>query len=293
MNAVPESDVAAQATAAVPRYRPVRVYEGRVDDDASAAFALATNDHNVRYQEGSAVPPLFTGALIHGAQAEALSHGIGHDVVTGHRLAVHGEHDVYFHRPLRPGMELRWAGCTHSARQTKGGVLSTQRVAVTDSRDTLIVEHFWSNFFAGGRLPDPYGPPLPGHLFPAGARDRPVATQAVAVDRDQPFRYAGVSGDHIGHAVDDVVARSEGYPGKILQGMCTFAMACGAVVDLVAGGDPDRLLRLAVRFSRPVRPRRDLVVRVYDAPRSAGRFAFEAEQDGVVVLKHGLAEVRQ
>lgn len=273
-------------------YRPLRTFEGRVDPDASAAFALAANDHNPRYQEGTAVPPLFTGALVLDAQAEALGSGIGHDAVSGYRLSVHGEHDVYFRRPVRPGMELRWSGCTYSARQSKGGVLSAQRIGVTDADGTLLVEHLWSTFFAGGRLEREYGPSLPDHSFPEESRDRLVGEKALVVDRDQSFRYAGVSGDHIGHAVDDVVARSEGYPGKIIQGMCSFAMASGAVVDLAGAGDPERLLRLAVRFARPVRPGSELVIRVYDAGCAGRAFVFEAEQDGEVVLKHGRAEVR-
>jgi acyl dehydratase len=116
----------------------------------------------------------------------------------------------------------------------------------------------------------------------------------VSVDRDQAFRYAGVSGDRVGHAISDDIAQIEGYPGKILQGMCTFGLASGALVDLLADGDPYRLSRLAVRFARPAFPRKDLEITVFDAGTTAeGRraFAFEGVQDNVTVLRHGRVEL--
>ncbi len=49
-----------------------------------------------------------------------------------------------------------------------------------------------------------------------------------------------------------------------------------------------------MRFSAPARPSVDLVVRAYDAGRTesgARAYAFEAEQDGLIVLKHGRVEL--
>jgi acyl dehydratase len=269
------------------------VFEARVDEDAAAAFALAANDRNPRYQHGTAVPPLYTAALVLPAQVAAQTIGLGHEAVSGWRLSVHGQHDVVFHRPVRPGAALRYWGQTYSARQTKGGVLVAQRISVADTDGDLLVEHLWSNFYAGGSIATEYGPPLPDHTFPEHWRDQPSGSRTVPVDRDQAYRYAGVSGDHAGHAIDDEIARSEGYPGKILQGMCTFGLASGAVVDVVAEGDPDRIARLAVRFSAPARPGRDLVVRTFAGPSTGNRrtYAFEAEQDGVLVLRHGRVDV--
>jgi acyl dehydratase len=272
-----------------------RQFTGRIDPDAIAAFAAATNDANPRYQDGSAVPPLFTGALVLGAQIEANGLGFGPVRITGSTGGVHGEHQVSFVRPCVAGMALRWVGSTHSVRQTTGGVLVTLRIAVTDEAGDTRVDHLWSNFLPGAEVDRDFGPPVPDHAFLEAARPRPVGAARVMIDRDQGFRYAGVSGDHIGHSMDDLTAREEGFPGKIIQGMCSFGLASGAVVDMVADGDPDRLSRLAVRFAAPVFPRRELSVGVYDAGVGAGggrSFAFEAEQDGRVVLKHGRAELR-
>ncbi len=84
-----------------------------------------------------------------------------------------------------------------------------------------------------------------------------------------------------------------GLPGVILHGMCTMALCARAVVDELAGGDPNRLRRLAVRFYRPVFPGNDLVTTMYDAGTAGGRrvVAFEASSAGKVVVRDGRAEV--
>jgi len=64
---------------------------------------------------------------------------------------------------------------------------------------------------------------------------------------------------------------------------------CGrAVIETVAGGDPDRLRRLAVRFSRPVLPGESITVRIHRA--GEGAFGFEAlNAEGRAVVKDGRA----
>jgi hypothetical protein len=269
------------------------VHEGRVDEDAAVAFGLATNDANDRYLTGEAVPPLFTVALIMNATWQSQRRGRELYIVHGGRGSVHGEHDVFYHGAVLPGMALAWQASTYGARQTPAGVLVTQRIVVTDSSGRPMVEHFWSNFHMGGTIDADFGPDMEGHRFPEDCRSRPVATRTLTVDRDQAFRYAGVSGDHAGHAIHDDIARGEGYPSKILQGMCTFGMCSAAIVDIGAAGDTARLRRLAGRFSRPTFPRKDLVVEAYDAgPTRDGNqaLAFEVVQEGVTVVKHGRAE---
>jgi acyl dehydratase len=238
------------------------------------------------------VPPLFTACLIGDAQYEAQVLSGSLEAVTGWRATVHGEHDTYFWGPVRPGMQLRWTAVTHSVRQKSTGVVVVERISVTDSSGARLVEHFWSDFFVGGRVEEDMGPdPVVGPAVPEGDL-RPVGSRTIRVDRDQAFRYAGVSGDHAGHAIDDAIARSEGYPSKILQGMCTFSLVSGALVDLLADGDPERLRRLAVRFSAPAFPSREIEVVTFAGPGESGRvFAFEARQAGVTVLSRGQVEL--
>jgi 3-hydroxybutyryl-CoA dehydratase len=69
-------------------------------------------------------------------------------------------------------------------------------------------------------------------------------------DRYRPVYYAAVSGDFNPIHIDPEVGRAAGFPGAILQGMCTMAWLADACTAYL--GDPARVKRLKVRFARPV-----------------------------------------
>jgi acyl dehydratase len=280
--------------AAAEDFPEIGLYPLHVDPDAVYAFARATNDDNERYVRGEAVPPLFTAQFILGGRYFALADATPEPVVDGASVSLHGEHDIVFHGPVLPGMDLAIDVDFVGARQKDTGVVTVSRFLFSTEDGTPLVEHFWTNFYLGGSIAKDVGDMPPGHAFPAEARQRPVGSATVTVDRDQTYRYAGVSHDHAPHAVNEASAAAEGYPGKILQGLCTFSLCAAALVDLVADGDPDRLRRLAGRFSAPVLAGRDFTVDVYDSGATASddrSLAFEAIQDGVVVIRHGQVDV--
>jgi len=66
-----------------------------------------------------------------------------------------------------------------------------------------------------------------------------------------PIYYAAASGDFNPIHIDHKVGEKAGLGGVILHGMCTMAWATEAVVAFV--GDPRRVSKMAVRFTRPVR----------------------------------------
>jgi 3-hydroxybutyryl-CoA dehydratase len=70
------------------------------------------------------------------------------------------------------------------------------------------------------------------------------------VDPFRPVYYAAASGDFNPIHIDPRVAAAAGFRGAILQGMCTYSWAAEACAAYL--GDPARLRRLRVRFSRPV-----------------------------------------
>src|SRR3954469_17869123 len=167
--------------------RSAATYEHTVDPDAAAAYALATNDANPRYQDGRAVPPLFTATVVlpveQGAESQL------REMVTTVGESVHGQHDVTYRSPVRPGMVLRCHVAGISAQQTRAGALTSARIVVTDQAGLPLVEHLWTTFHIGGTIVQEVGPPLPDHTFPEAARDRPAGRHVVTIDRDQTFRY--------------------------------------------------------------------------------------------------------
>lgn len=269
-------------------------YQGYVDADAGTAFGWATNDTSPAYSEGRAVPPLYSVALLLPSLQRAFSECIDDGAIAGPTGSVHGQHDVYFHAPVQPESTVRWTVVPYAAHQTPAGVLLTQRIAVTDTNGILLVDHYWSSLFIGGTTKSLGGPELIDHRYPEVARDRIIGRETLDVPLDQAFRYAGVSNDHAPHALDDEVARQEGLPSKILQGMCTLAL-CGSAVFRVAGiGDPNSLRRLAARFAAPAFPKRELTVEVAELGTTAEGFrslAFEARSGSSVCISNGRAEV--
>src|SRR3546814_15810490 len=55
--------------------------------------------------------------------------------------------------------------------------------------------------------------------------------------------------------IDPDAARRAGFDRPILHGLCTYGIACRAVIEGFAGWDPERLASIAARFSAPVFPR--------------------------------------
>src|SRR5437764_983046 len=121
-------------------------------------------------------------------------------------------------------------------------------------------------------------------------RRRRVGDVTIHVDEDQTYRYRDASGDMMPIHVDENMAKSVGLPGIIVHGLCTMAMNSQAVIKTVAGGDPARLKRLAVRFAKNVFPGNDVITTIYDTG-TPGVFAFEATSQGNVVIGNGRAEV--
>ena len=268
-------------------------YHGRIDADAAWAYAQATGDPN-SYIADDLVPPMFTVVHIRVAYLDMRRRAMQPGSIRNVRAGVHGSHEVRFHAPVRPGMRIKWRVEPYNQKQLKVGVASAAKIDVFDEDGQLLVEHFWGSLAVGGETDDVYGPDDQDTTFPEAARQRPLASHTFEIARDQGFRYAGVSQDFNPHIIDDEAAHADGFPSKIVQGLCTFAMCSSALVKLVAGGDPERLRRVVGRMSAPLFPwpsdgGRDLRRRCRCIRSAADRVRGNSgRQDRV---RHGFAEV--
>jgi acyl dehydratase len=202
---------------------------------------------------------------------------------------VHGEHEFVLHRPIVPGEPLHTWVEGWGSRPTGRNSLTTLHYLTRDAKGQLVAEQWWTTVYLNIAC-ETTGAPPPEHAFPAEARDRPIGTWDVDVDVEMAQRYAEASGDWSAHHFDIVAARRSGFDRTFLHGLCTMGLCAQGVVKLVAGGDPDRVRRIAVRFARPTFPGEQLHVRLYDAG-SLG-YAFEADSGGASVIAHGRAELR-
>jgi acyl dehydratase len=269
------------------RYGPTTTV---VDAVRARAYAAATNDDSPAYRAGPLAPPLFgvvpawdtmMGAVLDVVPADALP------------MLLHLEHDMHFHQPLTVGQTLSTQAEVHSVRVRRSGTQVTVLVTSRDSDGAPVLDQYGTMFVRGLVGGESGGPDLPDHALPAASRDDPVAERTAHVDADQTWRYRNASGDTNPIHVDEAFAKEAGLPGIIVHGLCTMAFCSHAVIAGVAGGDPALVRRLAVRFSRPVRPGTDVVTTVWDLG-DAGRrrmYGFEARSQDEVVVKDGRAEL--
>jgi acyl dehydratase len=267
-----------------------------IEAERTRQYAAATNDHNPAYASGEYAPPVFGVVPVFDAMGASSAGLIPQDYLF---FIVHGEQDMHFHQPLRPGQTMSTTVTPFSVRVGGSG---TRVVMKTDSVDRATGEPILTQYFTifVRTLSDgeSAGPDKPGHDFPEDARNRPAGDPYVVhVDDDQTFRYRDASGDQMPIHVDEDFAKNVGLPGIIAHGLCTMAMTSQAVVQQVCGGDPSRLRRLAVRFASNVFPGNDVEVQLYDAGGAGegGRraYAFEATSKGDVVVKNGWAEIAE
>lgn len=265
---------------------------GPFDDCLDAAFvreyAAATRDPAGRVADGTVVPAVAVVVAIWEPQNEAREALVPAELQAGATSGVHGEHDIVLHRPIRPGEPLTTWVDGWGARPAGRNAAVTLRYRMRDADDTLVVEQWWTTIFLGTSC-DPVGAPAPEHAFPDEARARPLGVRTVDVDADMARRYAEVSGDWSPHHFEVEAARRSGFDRPFLHGLCTMALCAQAVVELAAGGAPERLRRLSVRFATPAPIGEQLHISVHDAGPLG--FAFEADSADTTVISHGRAEL--
>ena len=268
--------------------------EFKVDAPRTIAYAAATNDPNPRHTGGELAPPVFAvvpawDVLTAAARLVAPSDAFAQ--------LVHSAQDMRFFRPIAAGDVLRSKASPVFLAVRGVGTTVAVRTETVDGGGAPVNEQFVTLFFRGPFEGERGGEPPPEHKLTAATRaTAPLAEVTYGFDADQTFRYAEASGDPLPIHLDDAVARSVGLPGIIVHGLCTMAFCGRAVIESVAGGDPTRLARLAVKFSRPVLPGQEITIRIYGAGTDGadgGAYGFEAlNADGQAVVKDGRAELR-
>ncbi len=257
------------------------------------AYALATNDPNPRYEAGSLTPPMFAVVLEMPAMLAALKDP---DVIVDPKRflrLLHGEHDLRFHAMLIPGRAYDTSVQIAKVSEKSGNEIIELKVVTLDAAKDEVVIETSSSMFIRGEHKNVDGKPAPERAA------EPARTRAVVIEvdeniaPDQSLRYAAASGDHNPIHKDPEVAKKAGLPDIILHGLCSMAFCQKAVIDTLCGRDPERLKRLKVRFAKPVLNGQTLHVTGWEddsAPWSRA-IALEAQAEGQVVLKDGVAEI--
>lgn len=207
-----------------------------------------------------------------------------------YRYSVHGEQSIVWHRPIPAQGEITGEGQVIAIydKGDKGAVCVTE-TALRDcaTGDLLATVRVTSFARADGHCGAPSeGAPEP-HRMPGRTSDFSL-NYPTRPDLALIYR---LSGDMNPLHIDPEAAKRAGFDRPILHGLCTYGIACRAVLEAFADWDPARLASLAARFSAPVFPGDILVI---DLWRDGDVVSFEAHVParGVTVLKNGRAELR-
>jgi acyl dehydratase len=255
-----------------------------VTPNAIEEYARATNDENARYRGDDAVAsPIFLVVPAFPSFMEAASDpDLGADLLK----LVHSAEEHVIHKSVRPGDLVTVTPILESVEINDTGETFTVKATETNQNNEIVAE-------------------IRGTMLIRGTGDRRRAAAAAAagespgeiifegttlVAEDQTHRYAEASGDRNPIHLDPDTARMAGLPGIILHGMCTMAMATKTVIEGPAGGDPERIARVSVRFSRPVLPGQELTTRLWR--RGDAGYGFETlNPSGKPVIRDGLVEL--
>jgi len=167
---------------------------------------------------------------------------------------VHGEQRLTLHRPLPPEGELLADARVAEAYDKgpgKGAVIYTE-TKVRSAADGQPMFTLLSATFArgDGGFGGPAGSGPRPHALPAR---KPDGTAMLPTRKDQALLYR-LNGDRNPLHADPELAKRVGFPAPILHGLCTYGVACRAILKEVAAYDHSRITGFDVRFSAPVYP---------------------------------------
>ncbi len=273
------------------KYGPV---DCEVDKHEAMFYALATNDFNEAYingnREGEIVaPPMYVISKEIGGKVISLPL-FDEDLKVNFAMLVHGEQEIEWFKPLIPGSKLKSTSSILDIIDKGSGELLNVGAETKDEKGELVARQVVGYFVRGG------GSGKKSEKKPAPPEDRSkkLFEETMKVLLGQTYIYAEPSGDHNPIHIDNNFATSVGLPGIILQGLCTMAFVQKSVVDSVCSGDPLRLKKLSVRFSRPVLPGDTFTTIGWEKGESNDRLIVGLEsstQKGDVVIKGAYAEI--
>ncbi|HEU5448567.1 MAG TPA: MaoC/PaaZ C-terminal domain-containing protein [Acidimicrobiia bacterium] len=174
-------------------------------------------------------------------------------------MILHGEQDLEIHKPIPTSATVENRPRISSIYDKGKAALITIEVESGPAGDPLFTNRF--TIFArgeGGFGGDPNSP-APGNTPPDRAPDAVAESPTMS---HQALIYR-LSGDKNPLHADPDFAKLGGFDTPILHGLCTFGIACKAVVDTLLDGDVTAVKRYQVRFTGVVFPGETVVTSMW------------------------------
>lgn len=175
------------------------------------------------------------------------------DVPIDWNKVLHGEQRLSVHRAIPPTANVlgtTWISEVVDKGADKGAVISvTSEVRLASGEPLWTTENVIVARANGG-----FGGPARSRLVPHVLPERaPDCVHVTETRPDQALVYR-LNGDRNPLHADPEFARRAGFPAPILHGLCSYGLACRALLATVCAYDPTRIRSFDVRFTSPVFP---------------------------------------
>jgi acyl dehydratase len=267
--------------------------EGRYDADDVILYALGVgagvpptdpNELAYTYEKNLKVLPSFVTVAHSGANPAIFSMpGLQFDPA----LLLHGEQEIVIHQPLPTATRLRGSARIADIFDKSKAALVVVEVNAADEKGAPLFTNRMSLFLRGeGGFGGPRGPEV-GNEAPAREPDGVVESRTLP---QQALIYR-LCGDKNPLHCDPEFARRGGFDRPILHGLCSYGIACKAVVDGALGGDTTRVARYAARFRGVAFPGETYQTKFW---REGGRILLEAwsKERSAIVISNAVIELR-
>ncbi len=203
---------------------------------------------------------------------------------------LHGAERIVWHRPLLDSGELRLASRVSRLRDLGEGrgahiALTIEATTARGERPLFTVERTLIARGDGG-----FGGPRERWAVPPAMPARAADLSCtLRTRRDQALLYR-LCGDRNPLHADPALARRLGLPAPILHGLCTWGVACRAILRTICEYDPTLLRSFEGRFSAPALPGDTLTTLMWQQANLI-HFRVLAEERNTIVLDHGRCEL--
>ena len=209
---------------------------------------LDTRELAYVFEQGESLKTVPTLATI--LVPDMFPQGLGWD----YSQILHSEQRLTLYRPLPPAAELRInkrVVDVFDRGPARGALVLLEAEGRLASDDTVLFTMGCSIMARGdGGFGGPRGKGIPPHRVP---RREPDLSCDIDTREDQALLYR-LTGDRNPLHADPARAHSLGFERPILHGLCTFGVACNAILRTICDYDHTLIEQFDARFSSPVTP---------------------------------------
>jgi acyl dehydratase len=169
-----------------------------------------------------------------------------------YRLArmLHGEQELVVHAPLPVRAEVITHPSVEAVYDTGTAALAVLKAETSTVEGTLLCTNWFKLFIRGE---GGFGGDAPARVTPPATVGPPDLDIEVQTLPQQAAIYR-LSGDRNPLHLDPGFARKAGFDRPILHGLCTWGVACKAIVDHLLDGSPGAVRGWRARMAAPVFP---------------------------------------